>query len=99
MELCLYASISDAVDFELKDQTCTFYPHIEREVQVVKFDALGRCQACEQALWHGVQIRRERAYIDQSFSEGVWCNIHIASYQIVFHDQRLTRSKVACVVE
>lgn len=99
MEFCLHSSIPDPINFQFKDQACTFYPHVEREVQVVELDAFGRCQTCEQTLRHSVQIRRERAYIDKAFSEGVWRDVHIACNQIVFDDQRLTRSEVACVME
>jgi len=99
MELCLYTSIPDTVNLELEDQTCTLYPHVEREVQVIELNTLGCSQACKQALRHGIQIRRECAYVDESFSEGVRCNIHIAGNQIVFDDERLTGPEVACVVE
>jgi hypothetical protein len=99
MEFCLYTSIPDTVNLQLKDQTCTLYSHVQREVQVIKFNALGCSQACKKALRHGVQVRRERAYVDKSFAKRVRCNIHVAGNEVIFDDQRLTWPEVACVVE
>ena len=99
MEFRLNTPVPDTINFQLKDQACALYPHVECEVQIVEFDAFGGCQARKQALWHSVEIGGECAHIDKTFSEGVWRGIHITSNQVVFDDQRLTRPEVACVME
>jgi hypothetical protein len=47
MKLRLYATISYAINLEFKKQPRTFNPHIEREIQIIKFDALRRRQPRE----------------------------------------------------
>jgi hypothetical protein len=99
VELSLNASISHAIDFQLKDQPSAFYPHVQREIQIVELDAFGSCQAREQTLRHRVQIRGERAHVNEALAERIRRDIHVASYQVVFDHQRLARTEVPRVVE
>ena len=99
MKFCTDTPILDPIHPKLKHQARTLNPHIERKIQIIKLDALRRRQPREERLGHGVEVRSERAHVDEAFSEGVRRNIHIAGNQIVFDDKRLTGPEIACVVE
>ena len=99
MKLRLHASIPHAIDLQLKHQPRALYPHIQREVQIVELDPFGRRQAREQALRHRVQVRGERAHVDEALAEGIGRDVHVAGYQVVFDDERLAGPEVARVVE
>ena len=99
VELGLNASISHAIDFQLKNQPGTLYPHVQRKIQIVELNALGSRQAREQTLRHRIQIRGERANADEALAERIRRDIHVASYQVVFNNQRLARTKIPRVVE
>lgn len=99
VELCLNTSISDAINFQLKDQPGAFYPHVQREVQIVELDAFGSRQAREQTLRNRVQVRGERAHVNKALAERIRRDIYVASYQVVFDNQRLAWAEISRVVE
>jgi uncharacterized membrane protein YccC len=99
VELGLNASISHTIDFQLKNQPGAFYPHIQREIQIVELDAFGSRQAREQTLRDCIQVRGERAHVNEALAERIRRDIHVAGYQVVFDHQRLARTEIPRVVE
>jgi hypothetical protein len=99
MKLGLYTPIPNTVDLEFKYQACASYPHIKCEIQVIKLHAFRRSQSRKEALGHTIQICRERAHVDESFAERVGRGFSVASDEVVFDDEGLSRPEVACVVE
>ena len=99
MKFRLHTPIPHTIDAQLKHQSRTLYPHIEREIQIVKLDTLRCRQAREQALRHRVEVRGKCTHIDESLAEGVWCGFGIAGNEVVFDDERLAGAEVARVVE
>lgn len=65
MELGLDAAISYPIHFQLEAQPGTIHDHLQREIQVIEFDAPCRRQPCKQAPWHRAQIRRQGADIGE----------------------------------
>jgi hypothetical protein len=58
MELGLHAAVPHAVDLELEHEPRALNAHVEREVEVIEFDAFCRRQPREQALGHRVEVCR-----------------------------------------
>jgi hypothetical protein len=99
MELRTNPSIPHAIHLQFKHQPRTLTPHIQREIQIIKLDALCRRQPRKQTLGHRIQIRRKCANVDETFLEGVGRHVGVASDEIVFYNEGLTGSEVARVVE
>jgi len=99
MKFRLHTPIPHTIDAQLKHQSRTLYPHIEREIQIVKLDTLRCRQAREQALRHRVEVRGKCTHIDESLAEGVWCGFGVAGNEVVFDDEGLAGAEVACIVE
>jgi hypothetical protein len=72
---------------------------MQLKVQIIEFNPLRRRQARKQTLRHTVQIRRQRADVDQLFGKSIGGEIEIASDEFVFDDERLIGPEVARVVE
>ena len=56
MELGLYTSISESINFQLECQASTLYHHLEREIEVVEFHTAGGGQPSEQTLGDRTKI-------------------------------------------
>lgn len=99
MKLSLHNPISHTINLEFKNQSRAFNPHIEREIQVIKLDALRRRQAREQGFGNRVQVRGKCAHVDEALAERVRSRVGIASNEVVFDDERLAWPEIARVVE
>jgi hypothetical protein len=99
MKLRLHTPISNLINLEFKHKPRTRNPHIERKVQIIKLDPLRCRQPREQPLRHRVQIRRQRAHVDESLAEGIRCGFDVTCDQVVLDNEGLAGSEVARVVE
>jgi hypothetical protein len=99
MKLRLHTPIPHPINLEFKHQPRTRYPHIEREIQIIKLDTLGRRQSRKQALGHAIQIRSKRAHIDQALAERIGRAFCVAGNEVVFDDEGLAGAEVTGVVE
>lgn len=99
MKLCTNTAIPDPVNLELKYQSRTFTPHVKSKVQIIKLYTLGRRQPSEKAFGNGIQVCGQSANINESFGKRIRCDVGVASDKIVFYDERLARTEIACVVE
>jgi hypothetical protein len=99
MKLRLHTPIPHAIHLEFKHQPRTRYPHIEREIQIIKLHTLGRRQSRKQALGHAIQIRSKRAHIDKALAERIGRALGVACNEVVFDDEGLAGAEVAGVVE
>ncbi len=92
-------SISHAVNSQLEHEPSTVYDHVQREIQVVELDALGRRQLREQAFGNSVQVRSQRAYGYQALFKGIGRLVRIARDEVILDDEGLPGAEVARVVE
>lgn len=99
MELCLYASVPDAVDLELEAEPGTIDYHLKGEVEVIEFDAACSCEPSEQGSRDGTEIRRQRAHVHEVAAVGHGRLVGVTRDQVVRHDEGLTGPEIACVVE
>jgi hypothetical protein len=99
VKLRLHTPVLNSIHPQLKHQASTLYPHIQREIQIVKLHALRCRQPGEEALRHRIKIRRKRTDIHEALAEGVWCGFRVAGNEVVFDDEGLTGAEVPCVVE
>lgn len=99
MELRTNSPISYPINLQFKHQPRRLNPHIQREIQVIKFHPLRRRQPGEQISRNRVQIRSEGTDIDEFLFEGVGRCVGVACYEVVFYDEGLTWSEVSRVVE
>lgn len=99
MKLRMHPPIPDPIDAQLKHQARTLNPHIEREIQIIKLDALCRRQPREQTLGHSVQVGSKRAHVDKPLAKRIRCHFGVAGYQVVFDGERLARPEIPRVVE
>jgi len=99
MKVSLDAPIIDAIHPQLEHQVRGLDLHVELEIQIVELDPLGRRQAGEQALGHGVEVGGQGADFDEVLAERVRGVVELASDEVVFNNERLARPEVAGVVE
>jgi hypothetical protein len=99
VEFCTDSPIPYPIHLQLKHQSRTLNPHIQGKVQIIEFDALGRCQPSKQALRNRVQVCSKRAHVNEALAEGVGRGVSVARNEVVFDDERLAGPKVACIVE
>ena len=99
MKLRLDTPILDAIDAQLKNHIRAFNLHMQLEIQIVEFDALGGGEAGEEPRGDGAEVGGEFADVDEGFVVGVGGFVALAGNEVVFDDQRLPRSEVARVVE
>lgn len=95
----LHTPILHAIDSELKDKICTLNLHMQLEVQIVEFETFRCGEPGEEALGHGVDVCRQCADLEQLFAKGIRSSIALACDKLVLDHQRLTRPKVASIVE
>lgn len=91
--------IPNPINLELKDQPRTLNPHIQRKIQVIKLHALRRREPGKEAFRHGVQIRRQRAHIDEVLLVRLRGYVGVARDEVILDDEGLAGAEVACVVE
>ena len=99
MKLRAHAPISHSVNPQLKHQPRTLTPHIQCKIQIIKLNPLCRRQPRKQTLRHSIQIRSKCANINQAFLERIRRYVCVTGDEVVFDDQGLTGSEVACVVK
>jgi hypothetical protein len=99
MKLCTNGSIPYSINLQLKHQSRALDLHIQREIQVIELNPLRRRQSRKQALRHGIQIRSQRAHVDQPLAVRVWGDFGVARNKVVFNNEALTWPEVARVVK
>jgi len=87
LKVRLHSAVLHPVHMQLEHQVRTLDLHMQLEVQVVELNALGGCEAGEQALRHGVQVGGELADVDEVLVESIWRTVFFAGDQVVFYDQ------------
>lgn len=99
MKLRLHPAVPYPVHLELEPQARAVHNHLQREVEVVELDAAGRRQAGEQAPRNSIEVRRQRADVDQVARVGGRGLVRITRNQVVRYDERLAGAEVAGVVK
>lgn len=99
MKLRFNPSVSHPVNLQLKAQSRTLDPHLQREVQIIKLNASRSRQSRKQTPGDSVKICRKSTHVFQV--SGVCCGrlVGVACYQVICDNERLTGAEVTCVVE
>lgn len=73
------------INSKLKHQIRALNLHMKLEVEIVELNAFGGCQPCEEALRYSIEVRCQRADVDEVFGHGVWSTVVFAADKVVFH--------------